>query len=131
MGFALILPQYIRWHYSDGFRGIFDVAGDLVWFVYHFFSLPLLAKTLFSPWRRLKENQRTNIIEPSLLFGNLVINSIMRFVGFGVRIMTIGIGFVVILMLLVATVVVSVLWLCMPVALILLVLAGIRFILPL
>jgi hypothetical protein len=58
---------------------------NYVWFVFHVFSVPDVAKTLFAPWKRLEEKKVSIFKSPQDYFGNMFINLIMRMVGFVVR----------------------------------------------
>ncbi|MFY9463399.1 MAG: hypothetical protein WAP52_04445, partial [Candidatus Sungiibacteriota bacterium] len=48
------MKDYIIWHYGKAVRDFFGIAYDVLWFGYHFFSLPLLARTLFAPLSRIR-----------------------------------------------------------------------------
>lgn len=92
--FLVVTYYYPRWHYTDGFRGIFVVWMNYLWFFYHLFSISLLARTLFAPWKRLGESYRNEAggIELEKVAETFVVNGVMRFVGALVRLVTIAVG---------------------------------------
>jgi hypothetical protein len=72
------------WHYGRSIRSYFSVWGNFFWFAYNFFSIPLLLRTLFSPFERLSEEYRKGL-DLSALASTLLVNLIMRLVGAAVR----------------------------------------------
>jgi len=115
--------QYITWHYSRGIRDSVVLWSNFIWFLSHFFSLPLLAATLFSPWRRLHEERKEsfNIEE---FFTVLVVNVMMRAVGFVLRISMIAIGLIFLTVALLCMIVHVILWVLLPLVIPLLIYYG-------
>ncbi len=115
--------QYITWHYSRGIRDSVVLWSNFIWFLSHFFSLPLLPATLFSPWRRLPEarKERFNIEE---FFTVLVVNVMMRAVGFVLRISMIAIGLIFLTVALLCMIVHVILWVLLPLVIPLLIYYG-------
>ena len=79
-----LAPAYLRWHYTSAFRSIVLIWIDLLWFVYHFFSVPTVVRTFLSPWKRLGEETRSGF-HPQEFFEALVTNTMMRIVGIIIR----------------------------------------------
>lgn len=79
-----LAPAYLRWHYTSAFRSILFIWIDLLWFVYHFFSVPMVVRTFLSPWKRLGEEPRVGF-HPQEFFEALVTNTMMRIVGVIIR----------------------------------------------
>lgn len=102
-----IVPLYFLWHYILSWKDAWGVYTNFLWFVWNYFSIPLLLRTLFSPWRRLQEME-------SGFLSNLFITTIMRFVGAGVRVCTIALGLVAFCATGFAGVVAVVLWILAP-----------------
>ncbi len=87
MAFVQTLWFYILWHYTKAWQDIFRIIGNYLWFIHNFFSINLLARTLFSPWRRLSIAGGKGAEDS--FFGALLVNTIMRAVGFLIRSITI------------------------------------------
>jgi hypothetical protein len=111
---AISLPaSYIRWHYSDAPGQMLRIWRNFLIFVVHFFSLPMLLKTLFSPWRRLGEERKPGF-DPTDFASVLVINTFMRFVGFLLRSMVIVIALFCLLMVTAFGIIFFILWFLSP-----------------
>lgn len=110
----VIFPYYLAWHYTRALRDFFTIWGNLLWFVYQFFSIKLLLKTLFSPFKRLKEQNTGGILDFEGLFESLVINTIMRVVGFLFRSIVIVMGIISYFLAIMAGIIVFILWIALP-----------------
>ncbi len=117
-----IFWYYIIWHYTKAWQDSVRVIENYLWFVGNFFSINLLLRTLFSPWRRLSVSGGKGGEES--FFGALLINTLMRGVGFLIRSATIVLGAVVVLLTIVLSAAFIVVWLCLPVLVVLFFLAG-------
>ncbi len=119
-----IIPTYFVWHYTTALRDFERVSDNLLWFVFHFFSVDALLKSLFSPWKRLSKDE--SVRHPTF-FSNLIINILMRFVGFGIRTITIMIGLVTFIVGTFLFIVVFLGWLFLPFLVVVSFLYGISF----
>lgn len=127
MPLALLLPNYLIWHYTKGFRELLINWGHILYFTIYFFSIPNLLLTLLSPWKRMDEgSQRT--INPSAIMEHLIFNSIMRIVGLLIRSITIVIGLLATATLITGGFLFVLVWLVLPVLLTALVAIGVKFI---
>ena len=81
----------------------------MVWFVYNYFSISLLLRTFFSPWKRLGEERR-GFFDPVFI----LIDILMRIFGASVRAITICIGLFFILVTILLGPVFLCLWLFLP-----------------
>lgn len=126
--FLLVLPlRYLWWHFTSAFRDIFFIYRSFLGFVYNFFSLPILATTLFSPWRRLAEEYPRGFNISGWL-STLIVNTLMRLVGFCVRLIMLAVGLFAWLMVLVLGLGFFVVWFFLPFALLLLLIISFYFI---
>jgi len=113
MDILIFLQDYIIWHYGRAVRDFFAIAEDLLWFVYHFFSLPVLTRTLFSPFSRIHTTGFSVLaIEASLQ--NIALNFISRAVGFLLRSIVISAGIVSLMVMAPLLAATLILWLFLP-----------------
>lgn len=112
MGIAFFLKAYISWHYGEAFSEMHTLQKNFLWFFYHFFSIPSLAKTLGAPFRRIQEKGGRSM---QLLLENIVANTISRLVGFILRSVVIGIGLLIEFFVFIAILPALFIWLLLPV----------------
>lgn len=120
-----LIFSYFTWHYSVALKELFGICKNFLWFVYHFFSIGVLGKTLFSPWQRMDEGYKKGF-RIEAFFEVFIVNTIMRLLGFFVRGFVILIGCVVWLATLAMEIVVFVSWLFMPFIIVVLFISGLR-----
>ena len=83
---------FLSWHYGKALKGIFRAWFNFVLLGLHVFSVPLLLRTLFAPWRRIEIKKSAPGFSPAAFFNNLIFNLISRGIGFSVRIFLIILG---------------------------------------
>lgn len=118
--------NYVVWHYSRAVVDLFRNWSNMVWFVFTFFSLPLLFRTLFAPFRRLDEGYEKGF-NPEQWAGTFIVNTLMRFVGACVRLFVIVLGIVVLAVVLCGGFFLLLTWLVAPLLVVLLVGIGFTF----
>ncbi len=91
MKFARLFGYYVAWHYGPAFLDIWGIYKNFLWFLYNFFSIPTLLKTLFSSLKRLHEAYSKDF-EPAELFAAFAVNILMRILGAILRLFVIIIG---------------------------------------
>lgn len=112
-----ILLVYTKWHYGQGLKELFGVTNNFLWFVGHFFSFKLLLNTLFAPWKRLGENYSGGF-NLEAFASALIVNTLMRLVGFITRIIILLIGSVSYVFVAVFSIATLIIWFLAPVILI-------------
>lgn len=80
----MLLAYYLFWHYTSAPMNFLRVWGNMLWFVVHFFSLPILLRTLFQPIQRLSEEYQGGL-DLEDLGQVIVVNTLMRILGVLVR----------------------------------------------
>lgn len=108
------LSQFIVWYFLKVPKNIFFAFKNFLQFNLEFFSVPLLLKTFFTPWKRYKEeyslsfdlNNRINVF---------VANLINRILGAFVRSILIITGTILEVVIFVLGVGIMALWFCLPV----------------
>jgi hypothetical protein len=85
MALGTLLKNYLWWHYTNAYADIFYIWKNYLWFVNHFFSLPLLLRSFASPIMRIEESEVNFFRDPGIFFEHLTINLLMRLLGVLVR----------------------------------------------
>lgn len=123
MGVISFFTDYLVWHYGKALSDFFSIAQNLLWSCWHFFSIPDLIRTLFSPFARIRQTYfNINNLEES--FQNLTANAVSRAVGFVLRTVVIGTGLICEAGLTVGLIIVWTGWLLLPVILTVLLILG-------
>jgi hypothetical protein len=103
--------QLVIWWYGQGWKNLVDQSAKRFRKLSQFFSLPLLSRTLFSPWRRI-------ITFPAKGIGNRirasVDNLVSRMVGFVVRVLVILTAVILMILLGVFCIIELVVWPLLP-----------------
>lgn len=121
-----LTKEYVVWHYGAAIREMTDIEKNFLWFGYHFFSIPLLTRTLFSPIYRLRDTE-ARLPDIAGILQDFIITAVMRLVGFFVKIAVLAMGFLFETVLIILFVPALALWLILPLVAALLVVADIGF----
>lgn len=113
MRIPLVFFEYIAWHYSAGIYEFLSLWQNIHWFIYRFFSVPTLLRTLFQPFHRLQESYVRGF-DPQKYFETAIINTITRLVGAFVRLVMMAIAGVMELLALLIGAIAFVLFLAAP-----------------
>ena len=105
--------SYLTWHYGQAFTEIWNTTTNFIWALYHFFSVSLLFKTLFSPWRKMDVSYGKGISMDNF-FGPLIVNTVMRLVGMLIRSIVIVMGLSSILIIFLLGCAAIILWPFLP-----------------
>jgi|SRR3989344_5212180 len=105
--------DYFVWHYGRGIRDVLSAWKNILWFVQNYFSIPLLVRSLFAPWKALSDS-RGNSFNAAIFLQTLVVNTIMRAVGFCVRILIILCGGAIFLSVLLLIPIILLFWVLVP-----------------
>ncbi len=108
-----LIGSYIIWHYT---RAVYELTKNCkngIWFLYHFFSIPILIRTLWYPWQRLGEGYKKGFNIGDML-GTFLLNTIMRLIGFIIRSVCIIIGLCVLSFSVVVSFGLLIIWLLLP-----------------
>ncbi len=112
MGGTMLIIDFGLWYYTRGFIDVLSVWFNFMWFVTHFFSIPLLLRTLFSPWKRMTDDGKPRSIEAYM--EAFVMNVMSRIFGAFVRTAIIFVGILALCMGVAALGAVLVFWLFAP-----------------
>ncbi len=106
--------DYFVWHYTKGFQDLIKNIKTFFWFNKHFFAYSFLFKTLFSPFMRIKE-EKLNIFKFESILSFVVVNGLMRFLGFLFRSIIILAGLFFWILTAILSIIVILIWLTFPV----------------
>jgi fatty acid desaturase len=84
MSLPLVVFEYLGWQYGEGMQEYLRMWRNIHWVMYRLFSIPLLLKTFFAPFRRTSESYGKGF-DPKRYAETLVINLVTRLVGATVR----------------------------------------------
>jgi ATP-dependent Clp protease ATP-binding subunit ClpC len=106
--------DYFFWHYTEGTKRYLEIWKSYIKFFWRFFSVPLLLRTLFWPWRR-DITRRGRGFDPQEFLQVAAFNFISRFMGALVKLITIVFCFVTELLVFVLGAGFFAVWLLLPV----------------
>lgn len=123
-----VFRNYILWHYSVAYVDQLYIVKNYFWFLGRFFSVSEVLKSLFAPWKRLQEEKGNLIRNPGQFFGALIVNTIMRIVGFLIRTIFLVIALILSIFCACVYAVVTVCWTVLPLLVIYFFIKGIMLI---
>ena len=126
MNFLSTTKNYLVWHYSTAYNDIVHIWWNYIWFVNHLFSVPDVLKSLFAPFKRLQEKKSSILNHPEEFFSNLLVNLIMRVVGFCLRIVIIFMALLGFIVVITAGLLFLSLWSILPVLIVVLFVNGLK-----
>lgn len=112
MNYLLLLPNFMRWWYSEGILRLFSYELAILEYISNVFSIKESLLHLFSPWKRLVGPRRKGL---DGLRDWLIDNIVSRGVGFVMRLFLIIIFLISSLVAIIGNVVVATVWLSWPV----------------
>lgn len=124
MLFLSIVHHYLLWHYTKAFGEIRHVWKNIVWFTFHFFSIPQLLRSYLSPWKRMTE-ERGRSFNFEELASFVIINLISRIVGVLLRTVVIISGIASLFVLLLGIIATYIFWIFAPAIIVLIFYFGI------
>lgn len=120
----IIILRFWSWYYSSAIRSLIKIWRNFIIFVREYYSIPLLLRTLFYPWRRdITKYGRGFSIKNFL--ETLGFNLISRGLGFCVRLLTIVLGLICLSGVIILGALALVIWLILPLVLLLFIGTGI------
>lgn len=106
--------DFLIWHYTVGLRFYLRRWFYTVGWVVHFFSLPLLLTSLFSPYRRLVDTEHIVGVNIQVWFRQFTFNAISRVIGAVVRLALFVFGTLLLLPTFFVGLIGLVFWLLLP-----------------
>jgi len=102
--------NFLSWHYQIVNKFLFKVIGNYLLAAWHFFSIGILIKYLFSPWKRVVSQKEGLGFSFAKFFEEITFNLISRVVGFLVRLLLIIWGVFSIFWIAILGIIVIILW---------------------
>jgi len=106
--------EFLSWYYKEGISYYIQSWLGTVSWVRHYFSLSLLLKTLFAPWKRLLISDTSPGFNLQKKFEVFTFNLISRGIGATVRLILFGTGAVIVLMTILGGAAGLIFWLIFP-----------------
>jgi hypothetical protein len=110
---SLIIFGYLKWHYSKAIYSLTEIWGNFLYFIFEFFSISLLFKNFFDPWKRMSDQYPKNF-DLKKYFYAFVTNIIVRIVGIIMRTVLIIIGLSCYILTAIFYPIVIIVWLVLP-----------------
>ncbi len=117
-----LIPAYLHWHYSRALREIADISHNFIHFLWNFFSIGLLVRTLFYSWKR--DTIDKNNAQDTTWYERLIFNIVLRLVGALIRTIFIAAGFISLVILYSGLVVVYAVWILLPILYVVIIVLG-------
>ena len=123
MRIITILFGYLKWHYGQALFSLSGVWKNFLYFCANYFSIKLLFKNFFDPWKRMTDTYPSLFDFKKYVYA-LITNTIVRVVGIIMRTFLLLLGLICYLFLLVLYPVALCLWLLLPFIIIYLIVYG-------
>jgi hypothetical protein len=120
-----VFRQFLEWYLLDQPKLILKAWKNFLWFNLEYFSIPLLLKTFFSPWRRYTWSYGRGFSFKRYLDA-FVSNAIFRGLGAVVRLILIVVGIFLEIIIFFAGIIVMITWFLWPLILIEIFVLGFR-----
>ncbi|MBD3282096.1 MAG: hypothetical protein GF387_00570 [Candidatus Portnoybacteria bacterium] len=104
---------FLYWFYNEEVKDIIKGWKNFLIFSTEYFSIPLLLKTLFSPWKR-DITKKPRGLDLKKIFEYIMYNLISRGTGFIIRFFTIIVGIFFFILTIIAGAIILILWLFLP-----------------
>lgn len=114
----MLIIQYLYWHYLIAPKNLLGIWRNFLLFDWYFFSIGLLLKTFFRPWKRVIVVKRGRGFDPKEFLERFLANLFSRFLGMILRSLVIIIGLLAELATLVSGLILFISWLVLPLFLI-------------
>jgi ATP-dependent Clp protease ATP-binding subunit ClpC len=107
-------PNFIHWYYNDGIHELLEIGKNFLLFVWRYFSIFELSKTLLAPWKRDVQSADWVGIHPIKMLTLFFENIISCLLGAIVRTMVIAVGICFFVVVLVGVILMNIVWIALP-----------------
>jgi len=112
----MLILVFWEWYYGEAVKNVLTAWKNFILFAVNYFSIPLLFKTLFVPWKR-DFTKKPRGLDFKKLFEYIAFNLISRGVGFLARFSMIILGAIFLILVIIFGAIFFVLWLVLPLVL--------------
>lgn len=109
-----IFLSYFYWHYLERLKDIFLVMSNYVNFWVFFFSIKIILRSLFSPWKKIESVPQKTGFDIVIWANNVFFDIVSRVIGFIMRVFLLGFFVICEVITLTIGVVLLVVWLFLP-----------------
>jgi hypothetical protein len=127
MKLIVVIIGYFKWHYSKALKSITSIWKNFLDFLVAFFSLKLVVKNLFDPWKRMNDIYPARFNFKDYFFAFLT-NAIMRIVGIIMRLLLLVVGVVGYILFFILLPITLIVWLILPLIILFLAISGLYLI---
>ena len=110
---STLLLIYLKWHFFDAAGELFRALRNILWFNYNYFSIGLLIRTYFAPWRKVTWDYGRGFEIGRFLF-IFFSNVISRILGAIMRSFLIITGSIIQTVLFIAAILIFFVWIFLP-----------------
>lgn len=118
-----VITIFWKWYYTEAVSKILKGWKNFILFSFEYFSIPLLLRTLFAPWKR-DITKKPRGLDFKKIFEYISFNTISRGMGFLIRILTICVGILFSLFVFILGAIFFIVWLFLPLILLGLLILG-------
>jgi len=108
----MLVVAFLQWWYGPGWRDAATQLGQRLRYTLMSFSVPILLRTMFAPWRRITTDPGRSLQEKARA---MVDNAVSRLVGFMVRLLALAAAGILLALTAVIGVLIVVLWPVLPI----------------
>ena len=108
-----IIFGYLRWHYGKSVYSLTRVWKNFLFFIYEFFSIRLLFKNFFDPWKRMTDAYPKSFNLKKYFFA-FIANIIVRIVGVIMRTFLLIVGLTCYILFTLIYPIAIIIWLILP-----------------
>ena len=112
--YAAILPSFVSWYYTEHPVRIIREYGNFAVALRESFSILFLLKTLFEPWKKIKDSYPSKGFNIQAILETLFLNLTTRGIGAFIRLCAIAAGLLIQMTLLIGFLVWLLVWLLFP-----------------
>lgn len=108
-----IFIKYLEWYYIDKTLEILRGWKNYIVVYFNYFSILIIVKTLFSPWKRISSSYGRGF-DFKLFLETLIFNLMSRIIGFIIRVFFLLFGLLFEIFILIIGFLILIIWLSLP-----------------